>query len=333
MTFAVDYFNYKSKAINSGSKSGQATIEGDLWNGVHINGNPIFSTSLDDVGYSTEQAHAMTLADRLEWGKSTLYTALQYKDTEVESSTGLKYSKDNLIPTVAFAYKPIDNLSIYTSYAESYTKPVEVSNSYINAGEIFEPIKNKQKEIGFKYENANILHSLAFFDLNQASYIVEDTGELLDRYTQEGENRFKGIEYSITGKFGDKWNLMGGLMYLDGKRENLASGKENLEGKFTTGTPKWNAVLAAEYEADENNSMVTRLNYMGSSYVNDNGVKSPSYTTLDLGYKYKTNINNTPVTINAMCYNVFDKNYWISRGSSLALGVPRTFMLSAEFDI
>lgn len=122
-------------------------------------------------------------------------------------------------------------------------------------------------------------------------------------------------------------------MYLDGKRENLASGKENLEGKFTTGTPKWNAVLAAEYEADENNSMVTRLNYMGSSYVNDNGVKSPSYTTLDLGYKYKTNINNTPVTINAMCYNVFDKNYWISRGTSLALGVPRTFMLSAEFDI
>ncbi len=333
LTFAVDYFNYKSKAINSGSKSGQATIEGDLWNGVHINGNPIFSTSLDDVGYSTEQAHAMTLADRLEWGKSTLYTALQYKDTEVESSTGHKYSKDNLNPTVAFAYKPIDNLSIYTSYAESYTKPVEVSNSYINAGEIFEPIKNKQKEIGFKYENANILHSLAFFDLNQASYIVEDTGELLDRYTQEGENRFKGIEYSITGKFGDKWNLMGGLMYLDGKRENLASGKENLEGKFTTGTPKWNAVLAAEYEADENNSMVTRLNYMGSSYVNDNGVKSPSYTTLDLGYKYKTNINNMPVTINAMCYNVFDKNYWISRGTSLALGVPRTFMLSAEFDI
>ena len=66
---------------------------------------------------------------------------------------------------------PINQLIIYlyTSYAESYTKPVEVSNSYINAGEIFEPIKNKQKEIGFKYENANILHSLAFFDLNQAS--------------------------------------------------------------------------------------------------------------------------------------------------------------------
>ena len=113
LTFVVDYFNYKSKAINSGSKSGQATIEGDLWNGVHINGNPIFSTSLDDVGYSTEQAHAMTLADRLEWGKSTLYTALQYKDTEVESYTGHKYSKDNLNPTVAFAYKPIDNLSLY----------------------------------------------------------------------------------------------------------------------------------------------------------------------------------------------------------------------------
>lgn len=65
-----------------------------------------------------------------------------------------------------------------------------MGTSYINAGEIFEPIKNKQKEIGFKYENTNILHSLAFFDLNQANYIVEDTGEALDRYTQKGRKSF-----------------------------------------------------------------------------------------------------------------------------------------------
>ncbi len=55
--------------------------------------------------------------------------------------------------------------------------------------------------------------------------------------------------------------------------------------------------------------------------------------TFDLGYKHKTKINSTPVTLTAMCYNVLGKDYWISRGTSVALGAPRTMMLSAQFDI
>lgn len=50
---------------------------------------------------------------------------------------------------------------------------------------------------------------------------------------------------------------MGGLMYLNGKREKLAKGSEHLEGRYATGTPKWNAVLATEYEADQNNSAIS----------------------------------------------------------------------------
>ena len=76
-----------------------------------------------------------------------------------------------------------------------------------------------------------------------------------------------------------------------------------------------------------------RINYVGKSHVNDNGVEVPSHTTFDLGYTHKTEINSTPVTLSAMCYNVLGKDYWISRGNSTAFGTPRTFMLSAQFDI
>lgn len=221
------------------------------------------------------------------------------------------------------------------SYTQSYTKPVEVSKSYDNAGEIFKPIKNKQTEVGIKYRGGEILHSLAFFELNQGSYIKEDNpgGKIGEIYTQNGENKFKGVEYSLTGKVVPKWNVMGGLMYLDGKREKLAKGSEHLEGRYATGTPKWNAVLATEYEADQNNSAIFRMNYVGKSHVNDNGVMAPDYMTFDLGYKHKTKINSTPITLTAMCYNVLGKDYWISRGTSVALGAPRTMMLSAQFDI
>ena len=346
LSFAVDYFMYKSKALNTGSKTGQAEIAGDLWNGVHIVGTPIFGVGFDDLGYSKEHAYAATLADRFEFGKASLYAALQYRDTETESASGAKVSKDSLNPTFAIAYKPVENLSVYASYAQSYTKPVEVAKDYVNKGEIFDPIKNRQTEIGVKYENAGMLHSFALFQLDQASYIVEgDTANPADAYyTQNGKNEFKGIEYSITGKVAPKWNVMGGLMYLHGERTDTPSVSwdstakklkptTSKNGWYATGTPKWNAVLATEYEADQNNSAILRMNYVGKSHVNDNGVMAPDYMTFDLGYKHKTKINSTPVTLTAMCYNVLGKDYWISRGTSVALGAPRTMMLSAQFDI
>jgi len=346
LSFAVDYFMYKSKAVNSGSAAGQATIGGDLWNGIHIIGTPIAAADIDSVGYSKEYAYAATLADRFEFGKASLYAALQYRDTETESASGAKVSKDSLNPTFAIAYKPVENLSVYASYAQSYTKPVEVAKDYVNKGEIFDPIKNRQTEIGVKYENAGMLHSFALFQLDQASYMVEgDTANPADAYyTQNGKNEFKGIEYSITGKVAPKWNVMGGLMYLHGERTDTPSVSwdstakklkptTSKNGWYATGTPKWNAVLATEYEADQNNSTILRMNYVGKSHVNDNGVMAPDYMTFDLGYKHKTKINSTPVTLTAMCYNVLGKDYWISRGTSVALGAPRTMMLSAQFDI
>ena len=76
-----------------------------------------------------------------------------------------------------------------------------------------------------------------------------------------------------------------------------------------------------------------------SAYVEDKGGKGkyeiPSYVTFDLGVNYKTKINSVPVKLSAMCYNIADKDYWMGRGgsSTFGLSMPRTFMLSAQFDI
>lgn len=338
LTLSLDYFNYKSKSLNTGSAKGQTSITGDIWNGVSVTGNPIYAGDIDSAKYSKETATGLTLADRAEFGKVSVYAAAQYRDANYSNSKGHKISKTSLNPSFAVAYKPNENLSVYTSYAEAYTRPVEApeSNSsskrpYENYGEIFEPIKNKQTEVGVKYEHEGLLHTIAYFDLNQGSYTDEERdGKLY--YTQEGENRYKGFEYSVTGKIAPKWNVMGGFMYINSKREHLASGQESKEGMYVTGTPKWSGVFAAEYEANDDWSFIGRLNYVGESHVNDNGVKAPDYLLVDLGAKYKMKFGDVPVTWNLMCYNAFGKDYWISRGTSVALGAPRTFMLSASFD-
>ena len=41
-----------------------------------------------------------------------------------------------------------------------------------------------------------------------------------------------------------------------------------------------------------------------------------------------------PVKFSAMCYNLFDKDYWtVARGDQVYLSTPRTFFLSAEFSL
>lgn len=104
-------------------------------------------------------------------------------------------------------------------------------------------------------------------------------------------------------------------------------------GKRPNGVPDWTVSLGTEYEANKKISALMRCNYIGSSYVLNEKYKVPSYFTMDLGVKYKTKFEAVPVKLSAMCYNVFNKKYWSASGNTLHLGGPRTFMVSAEFEL
>ncbi|MFR4382969.1 MAG: hypothetical protein ACLT4X_00950 [Phascolarctobacterium sp.] len=81
--------------------------------------------------------------------------------------------------------------------------------------------------------------------------------------------------------------------------------------------------------------MIGRMTYLGSSTIKSGTLDVPSYAKFDLGASYKTKWNNTPVSLDLMCYNLGGKDYWNARSgsSSLSLGAPRTVVLSANFEI
>ena len=82
-----------------------------------------------------------------------------------------------------------------------------------------------------------------------------------------------------------------------------------------------------------------RLNYVSRGTIIGTGRRElsvPSSAVFDLFANYRTKIGTTPVSLQASIYNVFDRSYWIlqpGQGSKLLLSMPRTFMLSATFDI
>lgn len=106
-----------------------------------------------------------------------------------------------------------------------------------------------------------------------------------------------------------------------------------LDGYRVNGIPRVNGVLGLQYNPDEHWSLVARGVYTGSAPISDGKFTVPSHLTYDAGVKYKTKLGQVPVTFNAMCYNLTNRNYWIAYGSSLHVSSPRTLMLSAQFDL
>lgn len=273
------------------------------------------------------------LMDTLEYGKAQMLLGVTTQHVSNESYSypagSSKTVKSNATsPVYALVYKPTDKLSLHFSHSESFDKGTVVGSQYINHDQILAPAKTKQNELGVKYEMGKVLTSLTAFEIIQDSNI--ERGKY---FVQDGESKYKGLELSAYGQLSDKWNIMGGIMYLDAKQTKTKNGL--YDGIKVAGSSEWSGVIGLEYMPDDKLSVLGRGMYVGSASLNNEKYKVPSHLTFDLGMKYKTKISETPVTVSAMCYNVTGKDYWIAKTGvdTIMLSNPRTFMLSAQFDI
>jgi iron complex outermembrane receptor protein len=77
------------------------------------------------------------------------------------------------------------------------------------------------------------------------------------------------------------------------------------------------------------------INYTGREYINQaNSQSVPSWTTVDLGARYKTTLYGKSTTVRAGLLNAFDRKYWsgVASYGTISLGAPRTVFLSASVD-
>ncbi|MDO4178575.1 MAG: TonB-dependent receptor plug domain-containing protein [Phascolarctobacterium sp.] len=234
-------------------------------------------------------------------------------------------------PTYGVSYTPNDNTTIYAARAYSISRGMIVgqteSGIYDNEGEYLPSVKTKSDEIGVKVKVKDMFYSLAYFNLKQPNYNTDPNNDKI--YGIFGKNTYKGVDFSVTGKLADKWNMFGGFEYLNAKQD---------DGKPVDGSVKWHGVLGLEYKPTADSSITGRLNYSGKSDYNSNyGVRSlPAWRTFDIFASQKTHLGSMPVTFRMQAYNVFNSNHWIGKtgeGTKFLLSNPRTVVLSAEFDL
>ena len=332
-----------AKYWNDSNNGPKGTIGGSLYTGTTYTSSFIIPQLREAKLSWNEVNTGVTIADSLSYGKWDLLLAASHKHENFQNklATNQDIKNNNWLPTIGVTYKPNDDIAIYAGQTESFSRGAVVTNGsriYDNAGDTLAPSTSKQKEIGVKYRYKNIFTTLAYFDIDTESIIDQELDNGLYHRAANGRDNYKGWEWSVNGQPADKWTVTGGILYMNGKREKTNGG--TYDGKFINGASKWSGVIGAIYDPNEQWSIISRLVWNGEAFIDNSksptsATRIPSYAVLDLGFDYRTHISEVPVSFKVMVYNVFNKDYWMGRGSSTTFGLsmPRTLMVSATLDL
>lgn len=280
------------------------------------------------------------LADTLSLAQDRVQLTLGVRRQEVISDSfngttgarmGQRYKESATTPAVAILVKATDQISVYANYIEGLSQGAMAPNTAANAGEVFAPYKTKQKEVGVKFDLGEFAHTVSVYEIERPSSYTDPVSNV---FSFGGEQRNRGVEWGFFGSPLNGVRLMGGIAYSDAEvtKATIAAN----EGRQATGLPKWQAKLGAEWDVPALQGWTLTANATAASrqYLNaDNSLSVPGRTVFDLGTRYATKVSGRPLTLRAAVTNVANKAYWAKpHYTSLALGAPRTFQLSASID-
>lgn len=273
-----------------------------------------------------------------------LYTrSWSYDTTGGSNITGQDpYDQSRNSPAAAIVWRVTPAVSLYANYIESLAQGDSASSTLnglpvTNAGQMLRPYVAKQKEIGVKYENDGFGAGLALFSTDKPRSYYQANGSSYT-FTQSGKDRHRGAELTVYGEVAPSVRILGGVTWLDAKQLN--TGSDTTDGNRVIGVPRYQANLGAEWDIPGVQGLTVdgRVVYTGASYADaKNDLRVPSWTRVDAGLRYVTEMGGNVVTWRARVENLFNRSYWASVGGYpnsgyLVLGAPRLFTLTATME-
>lgn len=240
-----------------------------------------------------------------------------------------------ITPYVGLVYAVSPQWSLYSSY----TSVFEPQSAKTVEGNVLDPIKGTNLELGIKGEllDGRVNTSLAVFRYDHKNRAVNDvaSGYACDGWycsVATGKVRSQGIEAEVSGEVLPNLQVMAGYTYNTTKYLS----DPTLKGEtYSTWTPKHMFRLWASYRLP---GEWNRLTIGGGATVQshtlgyDRSFKVPGYAVanLRLGYQLTPEIN-LALNLN----NVFDKRYWTpgyaEKNGNNTYGDPRNLMITLRY--
>lgn len=246
------------------------------------------------------------------------------------------YASDAVTPVFALVYKPSDRVSLYANYSEALLPgkiaPGVINNLPVaNAGEVLEPFRAQQAEVGVKYDGGAFGGTLSAFTTTLPSELFDPADRL---YSAGGEQKNRGVELTVFGEPVMGLRLLGGATWLDAEIKRALDA--SLDGKSPIGVPEFQANLNVEWDvpALAGLTLEGRAVHTGAQPASaDNAIELDSWTRFDAGVRYAFEAGGQPLTLRARVENLADDDQWVAVGgypgsNYLTLGAPRTLRLS-----
>ncbi|SFW25361.1 TonB-dependent receptor [Luteibacter sp. UNCMF366Tsu5.1] len=259
-----------------------------------------------------------------------------YAVNGVDGAKNAEYEQYATSPVIGLNYRIAEQWSVYANHIEALTQGDQAPETFnnrpvTNAGQVFAPYKAKQNEVGVKWDAGTVGSSLALFQIKQPSAYVDTS----NTYVVDGEQRNRGIEWNVFGQPTEGVRVLGGVNYIRPELVKTQGGTN--EGNDAIGVPRFQANAGVEWDLPNvpDVTLSARAVHTGKQYLDAaNTLKVPAWTTYDLGARTTTHLEGVPVTFRLTVQNVANKGYWASaNGGYLTQGTPRTFYVSASFDL
>jgi iron complex outermembrane receptor protein len=250
-----------------------------------------------------------------------------------EEDTDARFTKSRWTPGYGLVVKPWETVSFYANHIEALQPGDTASSGAVNVGQVTGISLSKQNEVGMKVDYGNIGGTLALFEIKKPTGIINPQTNVFGLY---GEQRNRGVELNVFGEPIYGVRLNGSATWLDPKMSKTEDG--TWDGKNAIGVANFYTVLSAEYDIKpiEGLTALARVTHSGSQYADEaNTKKLDSYTTLDLGMRYRMKVQQNDLTWRLGVENVTNEKYWSgveSYGTYIYQGDPRELKLSLSYD-
>ena len=243
-------------------------------------------------------------------------TVKDLKNDSAQSRVDKEFS-----PRAGIIYKPIDNVSLYYSYSESFLpRSGEQFKALSATSAALDPDIFESSEIGIKMEVSDHLSfTAAYFDSTQLraarDSISGETSEIIGL-------QVNGLEFEVKGEINNRMSIVFGYTSLDGKTSKGGEPRE---------IPDHTLSLFTTYKVSEKFGWGLGFIQQGeSNIVNDKSdLFLPEFTRVDLGAYYQI---TDGLNIQLNIENLTDELYFPHSHSThqVSVGEPLSVRVSAR---
>ncbi len=257
-------------------------------NAFGVSTNNSFADDLNDDTRVGIDVRSLYVQDEIELSRmldvvlGARFDSFDIEVFNVPSNDVRSREDEQISPRAGLVFKPLETVSLYASYSESFLPRSGEQFANINgSNNQLDPDTFANQEVGLKWDfGRGLSFTAAVFEIEQSSPQVADNDpETLDVIDSE----VTGFELQLLGQVNDRWYLSAGYSNLDGEQVDRSGPtglrpRELPEQMFSF----WNT-----YQFSEKLGLGFGVTHQDESFIdNSNSAVLPSYTRVDAAAYY-----------------------------------------------